>query len=94
MEVMSERSNTRSNKPPGDSLRVVSAHSFASNWTLALYLLNQQKRKNSRKVLPDAGVDTKHVIDPATASGKLAHTCICLNNFIRTRLGKRIEIAS
>ena len=24
-------------KPPGDSLPVVSAHSFASNWTLALY---------------------------------------------------------
>ena len=68
---MSGRSNTRSNKPPGDSLPVVSAHYFASNCTFALYLLNQQKRKISRKVLPDAGVDTKHVIDRATVSGKI-----------------------
>ena len=43
MEVMPGRSNTRSNKPPGVSLRVVSAHFFDSNWTLALSIKSAKK---------------------------------------------------
>ena len=77
-------------KPPGDSLPVVSAHSFDSNWTLAL--LESAEKENFTKNI--AGRGRRYETD--TLSTELprpvkycdifsTYTCIhvCLYNFIR-----------